>query len=79
MSDTTRKSHLAFIQEVLIPYYKKAGIASFAAITPASVTLLQDYLLSTGIKPQSVNRYIQPVETEASSARFSVATSATSL
>jgi len=63
MSDTTRKSHLAFIQEVLIPYYKKAGIASFAAITPASVTLLQDHLLSTGIKPQSVNRYISRVKT----------------
>jgi site-specific recombinase XerD len=47
-----------FIRKVFLPFLQKEKINCFATITPPVISKVQDYLLSRGLKPTSVNRYM---------------------
>jgi integrase len=50
-----------FMNKQFIPYLQSNNINTFDKIDPPIIANFQDYLLSTGMKPQSINRYLSSV------------------
>jgi site-specific recombinase XerD len=58
LADKTRCRYHAFVTNVLIPYFKAHNITTFTDVTQPVITRLQDHLLKSGNKPQTVNKLI---------------------
>jgi hypothetical protein len=61
LSEKTRSVYYHFMNRKFIPYLQEKRIETFAEIDPPLVVKFQDYLLSSGTKPQTINRYLSSV------------------
>jgi integrase len=61
LSEKTRSVYCHFMNKRFIPYLKENNIKTFDKIDPPVITNFQDYLLSLGLKPQTINRYLSSV------------------
>jgi integrase len=61
INEKTRSVYYHFIKNKFIPFLQDNTIKTFEEIIPPVIANFQDYLLSTGIKPQSINRYLSGV------------------
>jgi integrase len=61
INEKTRSVYYNFMIKKFIPYLQKKNIKAFREIDPPVIANFQDYLLSTGIKTQSINRYLSGV------------------
>jgi integrase len=57
----TRSVYYHFMTEKFIPYLQENSIKAFIEIDPPLIANFQDYLLSTGNKPQTINRYLSSI------------------
>jgi integrase len=61
LNDKTRSVYYHFMKKRFIPFLQDNNIKTFEEIEPPVIANFQDYLLSTGTKPQSINRYLSSV------------------
>jgi integrase len=61
LGEKARSVYYHFMEKKFIPYLQKNNIKTFDKINPPVIANFQDYLLSTGTKPQSINRYLSSV------------------
>jgi excisionase family DNA binding protein len=61
LNEKTRSVYYHFMTKKFIPYLQDNNIKTFDKIDPPVIANFQDYLLSTGTKPQSINRYLSSV------------------
>jgi integrase len=61
IGEKTRSVYHHFITKKFIPFLQEHTIKTFSKVDPPSIANFQDYLLSTGMKPQSINRYLSSV------------------
>jgi integrase len=61
LGEKARSVYYHFIRKKFIPYLQEKNIKTFDKIDPPVIANFQDYLLSTGMKPQSINRYLSSV------------------
>jgi integrase len=57
----TRSIYYHFMKEQFISFLQENNIKTFQEIDPPVIANFQDYLLSKGTKPQSINRYLSSV------------------
>jgi integrase len=61
LGEKTRSVYYHFMKGKFIPYLQENNIKIFDRIDPPVIARFQDYLLSTGTKPQSINRYLSSI------------------
>jgi integrase len=61
IGEKTRSVYYHFMKDSFIAYLKEHNVKNFGEIDPPLIANYQDYLLSTGMKPQSINRYLSSV------------------
>jgi site-specific recombinase XerD len=61
IGEKTRSVYYHFMKNKFIRYLKENNINTFDKIDPPAIVNFQDYLLSTGMMPQSINRYLSSV------------------
>jgi excisionase family DNA binding protein len=61
LCEKTRSVYYHFMTKKLIPYLQAKAIKTFREIDPPVIAKFQDYLLSCGNKPQTVNRYLSSI------------------
>jgi integrase len=61
LNEKTRSVYYHFMTKKFIPYLQGSNIKSFGEIDPPVIAKFQDYLLSCGTKPQSINRYLSSI------------------
>jgi integrase len=61
LNEKTRSVYYHFMIRKFIPFLQNNNIKTFTEIDPPVIANFQDYLLSTGTKPQSINRYLSSV------------------
>jgi integrase len=61
LCEKTRSVYDHFMTEQFIPFLQKSDVKTFHDINPPVIANFQDYLLSKGIRPQSINRYLSGV------------------
>jgi integrase len=59
--EKTRSVYHHFMVDKFIPYLQDNNVNSFEKITPPVIANFQDYLLASGLKPQTINRYLSGV------------------
>jgi integrase len=61
LGEKTRSVYYHFMKKKFIPYLQENNIKTFEKIDPPVIGKFQDYLLSEGMEPQSINRYLSSV------------------
>jgi integrase len=61
LCEKTRSVYYHFMNKKFIPYLHEKNIKAFGEIDPPVIANFQDYLLSCGRKPQSINRYLSSI------------------
>jgi integrase len=61
LNEKTRSVYCHFMKKKFIPFLQDNNIKTFEDIDPPVIANFQDRLLSTGTKPQSINRYLSSV------------------
>jgi site-specific recombinase XerD len=61
VGEKTRSVYYHFMKNKFIRYLQDNNIKTFEKLDPPVIVNFQDYLLSTGMKPQSINRYLSSV------------------
>jgi integrase len=61
LCEKTRSVYYHFMKEQFLSFLQDKGIKTFQEIEPPVIANFQDYLLSRGMKPQSINRYLSSV------------------
>jgi integrase len=61
LCEKTRSVYYHFMNKKFIPYLQENNIKTFAETDPPVIAKFQDYLLSRGTKPQTINRYLSGV------------------
>jgi site-specific recombinase XerD len=61
LCEKTRSVYYHFMKKKFIPYLQENNIKTFENIDPPVIGKFQDYLLSEGMEPQSINRYLSGV------------------
>jgi integrase len=59
--EKTRSVYYHFMKDQFISFLQEKNIKAFQEIVPPVIANFQDYLLSKGMKPQSINRYLSSV------------------
>jgi integrase len=59
--EKTRSVYCHFMKEKFIRYLQERGVNSFERIDPPAIANFQDHLLASGLKPQTINRYLSGV------------------
>jgi integrase len=62
ITDNSRNEYNAVIRYKFIPFLKQEKIATFGQITERTLTMFQNSLRASGLKPQTVNNTMQPVK-----------------
>jgi integrase len=61
LNEKTRSVYYHFMKNKFIPFLQDNNIKTFSEIDSPVIANFQDYLLSMGTKPQSINRYLSSV------------------
>jgi integrase len=61
LCEKTRSIYYHFMKHKFILYLQENNVKTFENIDPPIIVNFQDYLLSTGMKPQSINHYLSSV------------------
>jgi integrase len=61
LNEKTRSVYYHFMTKKFIPFLQDNNIKTFTEIDPPVIANFQDYLLSAGTKPQSINRYLSSI------------------
>jgi integrase len=61
LCEKTRSVYYHFMNKKFMPYLQENDIKTFLEIDPPVIVKFQDYLLSEGNKPQTINRYLSGV------------------
>jgi site-specific recombinase XerD len=61
LCEKTRSVYYHFMNKKFIPYLQENNIKTFFEIDPPVIAKFQDYLLSRGTKPQTINRYLSSI------------------
>jgi integrase len=61
LCEKTRSVYYHFMTKKFIPYLQEKNIKAFGEIVPPVIAKFQDYLLSEGNRPQTINRYLSGI------------------
>ena len=62
VSEKRRRYNHSVIRDHFLPFLKNAKITNFEQITKMKICDFQDYLLSTGLKPQTINNKLMAIK-----------------